>query len=107
MVSVDMDVLYLATHDIPRREARKYREFHCSGADCRVKDVLTMKSSKSAVPLSTNKHLIRWVDKMAELTRPARIHWVDGSQQEYDALCAQMIESGMSHIGFRCVLRED
>ncbi len=48
----------------------------------------------SAVPLSTNKHLLRWVEKMADLTKPAAIHWVDGSQQEYDALCAGMVESG-------------
>jgi phosphoenolpyruvate carboxykinase (GTP) len=31
---------------------------------------------------------------MAELTRPERIHWVDGSQQEYETLCAQMVEGG-------------
>ncbi len=47
-----------------------------------------------ATPLSTNKHLIRWVEKMAELTRPAAIHWVDGSQEEYDSLCQQMVETG-------------
>ncbi len=31
---------------------------------------------------------------MAEITQPQRIHWVDGSKEEYDALCAQMVESG-------------
>ena len=31
---------------------------------------------------------------MAELTKPAAIHWVDGSQEEYDDLCAQMVETG-------------
>ena len=31
---------------------------------------------------------------MAELTKPAAIHWVDGSEEEYQALCAQMVESG-------------
>ena len=44
--------------------------------------------------LSTNKHLLRWVEKMADLTRPAAIHWVDGSQQEYDALCVLLEERG-------------
>ncbi|HVW87649.1 MAG TPA: phosphoenolpyruvate carboxykinase (GTP) [Bryobacteraceae bacterium] len=48
----------------------------------------------TSIPLSRNKHLRRWVEKMAQLTQPASIHWVDGSQQEYDALCAQMVESG-------------
>jgi phosphoenolpyruvate carboxykinase (GTP) len=47
-----------------------------------------------ALPLSENKHLLRWVSKIAELTKPAQIHWVDGSQHEYDTLCAQMVESG-------------
>src|SRR5579875_573360 len=45
-------------------------------------------------PLSSNKHLVRWVEKMAELTRPAAIHWVDGSEQERDELCAQMVANG-------------
>jgi phosphoenolpyruvate carboxykinase (GTP) len=47
-----------------------------------------------SVPLSRNKHLRRWVEKMAQLTQPDRIHWVDGSQQENDALCSQMVEGG-------------
>ncbi len=45
-------------------------------------------------PLATNKHLLKWVGKVAELTKPAAIHWVDGSQEEYDLLCAQMVTAG-------------
>jgi phosphoenolpyruvate carboxykinase (GTP) len=45
-------------------------------------------------PLSKNDHLLRWVEKIADLTRPAAIHWVDGSQQENDALCREMVEAG-------------
>ena len=45
-------------------------------------------------PLSENKHLLRWVDKMAELVKPDAIHWVDGSQAENDDLCAQLVASG-------------
>lgn len=48
----------------------------------------------AAGALTKNKHLIRWVEKMADLTQPARVHWVDGSQQEYDWLCEQMVASG-------------
>jgi phosphoenolpyruvate carboxykinase (GTP) len=48
----------------------------------------------SAVPLSVDKHLLRWVEKMADLTKPAAIHWVDGSQEENDALCGQMVDNG-------------
>ncbi len=53
-----------------------------------------MLKKNSATPLSTNKHLLRWVEKMAELCKPDTIHWVDGSQGEYNALCAQMVASG-------------
>ena len=45
-------------------------------------------------PPTTNKHLIRWVEKMADLTQPDRIHWIDGSQAEYDFLCDELVKAG-------------
>lgn len=48
----------------------------------------------TSTPLSTNVHLLNWVEKMANLTKPAAIHWVDGSVDEDEALKAQMVESG-------------
>jgi phosphoenolpyruvate carboxykinase (GTP) len=53
-----------------------------------------MKDRNPAAPLSTNEHLLRWVEKMAELAKPSRIHWVDGSQEEDDCLRAEMVRSG-------------
>lgn len=53
-----------------------------------------MTSRNVAQPLSRNEHLLRWVKKMAELARPAAIHWVDGSQEENDGLCGEMVRSG-------------
>ncbi len=47
-----------------------------------------------AEPLSTNVHLLNWVDKMAALTKPAAVHWVDGSVEEDEMLKAQMVEAG-------------
>ena len=47
-----------------------------------------------ATPLSTNVHLLNWVEKMANLTKPAAIHWVDGSVEEDEALKAQMVANG-------------
>ena len=48
----------------------------------------------SSRPLTKNKHLLRWVEKIAALTHPQSIHWVDGSEAEYEALCAQLIAGG-------------
>ena len=53
-----------------------------------------MKKRNFATPLSENTHLLRWVDKMAALCEPACIHWIDGSQAEYDGLCAQLVAAG-------------
>src|SRR6185369_1643233 len=55
----------------------------------------TMKPARDvSQALTENKHLLKWVEKMAELTKPQSIHWVDGSKEEYDTLCAQMVEGG-------------
>jgi phosphoenolpyruvate carboxykinase (GTP) len=53
-----------------------------------------MKTRDASVPLSQNNHLLKWVEKIAQLTKPATIHWVDGSKREYDALCRQLVDAG-------------
>jgi phosphoenolpyruvate carboxykinase (GTP) len=53
-----------------------------------------MSKRNPSKPLSTNPNLIKWVEKMVELCKPAAVHWVDGSQEENEALCAQMVASG-------------
>ena len=55
----------------------------------------TSKKPRSlSAPLSGNPHLLRWVEKMANLTKPAAVHWVSGSEEERDMLYQQMIEAG-------------
>jgi phosphoenolpyruvate carboxykinase (GTP) len=43
---------------------------------------------------SSLEALQHWVNDVAALTRPARIHWCDGSDAEYQTLVQQMLQTG-------------
>jgi phosphoenolpyruvate carboxykinase (GTP) len=51
-------------------------------------------ATNTSTPLTTNRHLIRWVEKMANLCQPARVHWLDGSDEEDARLKQELVESG-------------
>jgi phosphoenolpyruvate carboxykinase (GTP) len=43
---------------------------------------------------TTHEKLLAWVEQVAELTQPDEVHWCDGSADEYDRLCRQLVEAG-------------
>ncbi len=46
--------------------------------------------------MTTNKKLDLWVKEVAAMCQPDSIYWCDGSQEEYDKLCRQMVDAGMA-----------
>ncbi|HTR43720.1 MAG TPA: phosphoenolpyruvate carboxykinase (GTP) [Pseudomonadales bacterium] len=51
-------------------------------------------SMPSNTPQTSNQKIIVWVQEMAGLCQPDKIHWCDGSEQENQALCDLMVKSG-------------
>ena len=44
--------------------------------------------------MTTNRALSQWVDEVARLTRPDRIYWCDGSEEEFERLRDEMLADG-------------
>jgi len=41
-----------------------------------------------------NTRFLAWLEEVVELCQPKDIHWCDGSEEEYDRLCARLVEGG-------------
>ncbi|MCP3020262.1 phosphoenolpyruvate carboxykinase (GTP) [Cupriavidus basilensis] len=56
----------------------------------------TMQGTPALNVPSWVKHqkLVAWVAEFAALAKPDNIYWCDGSQEEYDRLCEQMVAAG-------------
>ena len=44
--------------------------------------------------LTTNKSILAWLDEKIELVKPDKIVWIDGSQEQIDALRAEAVSTG-------------
>ena len=56
---------------------------------------VTEQDVRAAAPANAPEDVIKWVAEIAELTTPDAIEFSDGSQEEWDRLTSQMVESGM------------
>ncbi|MCA9802002.1 MAG: phosphoenolpyruvate carboxykinase (GTP) [Cyanobacteria bacterium HKST-UBA02] len=52
-----------------------------------------LKTSAPQYPVA-NKKLLEWVAEVQQMCQPDSVYWCDGSEEEYDRLCAEMVESG-------------
>jgi len=43
---------------------------------------------------TSNSHVTRWVERVAKLVKPDRIHWADGGEAEADAVFKMMVDRG-------------
>ena len=43
---------------------------------------------------TTNQKLINWIKEIEALCKPSKIHWCDGSEDEYNRLCNELVEAG-------------
>jgi phosphoenolpyruvate carboxykinase (GTP) len=48
----------------------------------------------SNTPLTSNQKILSWIQEIATLCQPERIHWCDGSDAENQTLCDLMVKSG-------------
>ena len=44
--------------------------------------------------MTKNKKLQSWVEEAAALCQPDSIYWCDGSQEENDRLCEELVQKG-------------
>jgi len=45
-------------------------------------------------PPTNNRKIIEWVESVRKLTKPNRVHWCTGTQEEYDEMCHLLVKSG-------------
>jgi phosphoenolpyruvate carboxykinase (GTP) len=50
--------------------------------------------TSTATPPTTHAELLEWVERWTAVLQPDRVHWCDGSDEEYAELCRRLLDSG-------------
>ncbi len=70
------------------------REAHIVTTDLSPAVGETMPAGETDSAPTTHARLLAWVREVAELTQADAVHWVDGSQAEYEHLTGQLVAAG-------------
>jgi len=52
------------------------------------------KNIKGDTEMTTNKKVLAWIDEMAKMTQPDKIVWIDGTEEQAEALRAEACSTG-------------
>ena len=44
--------------------------------------------------MTKNPYILNWIDEMAAMTQPDKIVWIDGSEEQAEALRAEAVSTG-------------
>ncbi|MGP1484409.1 MAG: phosphoenolpyruvate carboxykinase (GTP), partial [Actinomyces naeslundii] len=53
------------------------------------------KDVRAAAPANAPEDVIEFVTRIAELAKPEKVYFADGSQEEWDRLTTEMVEAGV------------
>ena len=70
---------------------------HCKAENSEIQKIVFIKKNHEIEDFEMiNKKLQDWVDEVAKMCQPDKVQWYDGSQEEYNRLLQEAVQSGMA-----------